>query len=165
MFLNFPPTSLAQEFACPVTKLLPVTFEPVGIFAKPLRPGQSLLGTEKLFTIFPGNWHAVERTDHGYWVNKVVWGSKVVDLRTELESSLTITGRRLDAESAPLVDWDAHTAWLDRALEPSGKLTPVADVDKGQFFITSAFYVPSVGCWEVTGHFHGEDLKVVIDIK
>src|SRR5688572_20552281 len=141
MLLRFAPSSLAQEFACPVTKLVPITFEPVGVFAS-IRPSHGLLGTEKLFTIFPGGWRGVQRTERGYRVHKLVWGSKVVDFRTELVSSLTITGRRLDAESGSLVDWQANTAWIDPAFEVSGKLTPMAEVDKGQFFITSSFHVP-----------------------
>jgi len=29
----------------------------------------------------------------------------------------------------------------------------------------SHFYVPTSGCWEVTGHFHGTDLTIVVDLK
>ena len=157
--------SRAQDFTCPVTKSVPMTFEPIGTWA---HARAYLLGTEKLFTVFPGNWHTVQRTDRGLRVPKIVWGTNVVDLHAEVgHSSLTITGRRLDAESGPLVYWDANTAWIDPANPgvPTRALTPVAEVDKRQFFITSEFYVPALGCWEVTGHFHGEDLKVVIDLK
>jgi hypothetical protein len=163
MFLNFAPTSRAQEFTCPVTKSVPITFDPV---RKQGRAG--LLGTEKLYTMFPGNWHTVQRTDRGYRVPKIVWNTNVVDLHEEVgRSGLTITGRRLDAESGPLVYWDANTAWVDPLTRTgfSGTRTPIAQIDKGQFFITSEFIVPTLGCWEVTGHFHGEDLKVVIDVK
>jgi len=41
----------------------------------------------------------------------------------------------------------------------------VAPIVKSDFAITSSFNVPALGCWEVTGHFHGEDLKVGIDVK
>jgi hypothetical protein len=164
MFLSVAQVSRAEGFTCPVTKSIPIAFEPIGTFA---RDRANLLGTEKLFTMFPGNWHTVQRTDHGYRVPKIVWGTNVVDLHEEIgRSSLTITGRRLDAESGPLVYWDANTAWIDRANPGlSGTRTPVAEVDKREFFITSEFYVPALGCWEVTGHFHGEDVKVVIDLK
>jgi hypothetical protein len=163
ILLNFAPSSRA-EFTCPVTKLVPITFEPVVLRTS----AANLLGTEKLFTIFPGNWHAVQRTDRGYRVPKVVWGTNVVDLHAEVgHSSLTITGRRLDADSGPLVAWDTNTAWTDPLSRTgfSGTLTPVSEVDKGEFFITSEFHLPTLGCWEVTGHFHGEDLKVVIDVR
>jgi hypothetical protein len=164
MFLILAPTTRAEGFTCPVTKATPITFEPVGTFA---HARADLLGTEKLFTVFPGNWHTVQRTDRGYRIPKIVWGTNVVDLHSEVgHSSLTITGRRLDAESGPLLYWDTNTAWIDPANKgASGPRTPVAEVDKGQFFITSEFHIPALGCWEVTGHFHGEDLKVVIDVK
>lgn len=163
--LSVAPASKAQEFTCPVTKSVPITFEPVGVFAKDYG---TLLGTEKLFTLFPHNWHTVQRTDRGYRVPKLVWGTNVVDLHEEVgRSSLTITGRRLDADSGPLLDWDTNTAWIDEKTRTgfTGTYTPIAEIDKNQFFITSSFFVPALGCWEVTGHFHGEDLKIVIDIK
>jgi hypothetical protein len=164
MFLTLASASRAEVFTCPVTTSVPITFEPVGTFA---HARDRLMGTEKLFTVFPGNWHTVQRTDRGYRVPKIVWGTNVVDLHEEVgRSSLTITARRLDAESGPLLDWDANTAWIDRANPGLSKThTPVAKVDRGEFFITSSFQVPALGCWEVTGHFHGEDLKVVIDLK
>ena len=109
----------------------------------------------------------VQRTDRGYRIPKIIWGTNLVDLHNEVKSSLTITGRRLDAESGPLVDWDTNTAYVDPANKTGlgGTQTPFAEVDKGAFAITSSFIVPALGCWEVTGHFHGEDLKVVIDVK
>ena len=164
MFLSLAPASRAEGFTCPVTKSVPITFDRLGRCDN----RANLLGTEKLFTVFPGNWHTLQRTEQGYRVPKIVWGTNVVDLHAEVgHSSLTITGRRLDAEAGPLVSWDANTAWIDPANRTgfSGTYTPVAEVDKGEFFITSEFYVSAPGCWEVTGHFHGEDLKVVIDLK
>jgi hypothetical protein len=163
MFLSFAPSSRAGEFICPVTKLVPIAFEPVVL----RNSAANLLGTEKLFTTFPGNWHTVQRTDRGYRIPKIIWGTNVVDLHEEVgHSSLTITGRRLDADSGGLVDWDTNTAWIDRANPGlSGKKTPVAEIDEADFAITSSFIVPTPGCWEVNGHFHGEELKVVIDIK
>lgn len=140
------PSVADDKFTCPATKPALVKFEPTGPFS-----GQAakLFGDEKLFTLFPGNWQYTQRQEHGYRVPKIVWGSNVFDLAKEMrESALTITGRRLDATSG-LLEFDrAHTAWIDRG-----------------FFITSEFYVPTLGCWEVTGHFHGADLKIVVDLK
>lgn len=92
------------------------------------------------------------------------------DLKQEVaRSSLTITGHRLDADSGPLRFGDANTAWIDEALRlwpaPKAERTPVDNIDKDQFFITSQFYVPSLGCWEITGHFHGTDLTIVVDLN
>jgi hypothetical protein len=156
-----------DEFTCPITKPAPVTFVPTGNFAN---QQSRLLGTEKLFTIFPGNWQTTQKTEHGYRVPKIVWGTATFNLKQEVtKSSLTITGRRLDADSGPLQFQRANTAWIDEVSRfgpvPVEELTPVAKIDKNQFFITSEFYVPTLGCWEVTGHFHGTDLKIVVDLK
>jgi hypothetical protein len=87
-------------------------------------------------------------------VPKIVWNTNVIDLSKELhQSSLTITGRRLDADSGPLLYWQANTA---------GSLDTT---NQARFAITSEFWVPALGCWEIAGHFHGEDLKVVIDLQ
>ena len=163
--LSVVPASRAQDFTCPVTKPVHITFEPVGVFAE---KRASMLGTERLFTLFPGNWHTVQRTDRGYRIPKLLWGTKAVDLHQEIgRSSLTLTGRRLDAEAGPLQAWDANTAWTDPLTRNgfTGERTPVAEINKDQFFITSEIHVPTRGCWEVTGHFHGEELKIVIDVK
>jgi hypothetical protein len=146
--VGFAPLSTADDkFTCPVTKPTPITFDPSGVFAGDQRG--NLFGNEKLFTIFPGNWQTTQQRERGYRVPKIVWGSETFDLRQEWEkSTLTITGRRLDATSVTLDFRGAHTA----------------RVDKG-YFITSEFYVPSLGCWEVIGHFHGADLMIVVDLK
>ncbi len=140
------PHSAAAGFSCPVTGPTALTFKPHGAFA-----GQAshLLGSEKLFTVFPGNWQLSQKQEHSYRIPKIVWGSNTFDLTKEPGlSSLAITGRRLDAASAPLQFHDAHTAW-------AGK----------DYFITSEFAVPTLGCWEVTGHFHDAELTIVVDLK
>jgi len=146
------------EFTCPVTKAAPVTFKPIVWSDSP-----GLVGTEKLFTIFPGNWNYVQKTDRGYRVPKLFFGTNVVDLSAEVRrSSLTISGRRLDAISSPLVFGDANTAWSYE----SGRIIGLPDEAKyRKYFITAEFLVPTLGCWEVTAHFHGEDLKVVVDLE
>jgi len=162
LILKFAPSSRAQGFTCPVTKLVPIAFEPVTLH----NSRANLMGTEKLYTIFPGNWTIVQRMDRGYRIPQIIWGTNVVDLHDEMKSSLTISGRRLDADSGPLVDWDTNTAYVDPANPGGGgPPTPAAKVDRSSFAITSSFIVPALGCWEVTGHFHGEDLKIVIDLK
>jgi hypothetical protein len=140
------PSAADDKFTCPTTKPTPVTFEPNGAFSG---RAAKLFGDERLFTLFPGNWKYAQRQEHRYRVPKIVWGSNVYDLTKERqESALTITGRRLDATSGPLEFNRAYTAWIGN-----------------DFFITSGFYVPTLGCWEVTGHFHGADLKIVVDLK
>ena len=166
LVLSLAPASRAQEFECPISEPGPLAFEPMGMWTG-LSENPGLLGSERLFTLFPGNWRTVLPADGGYRVAKIVWGTNVVDLHAEAErSSLTITGRRLDAESGPLLSWHANTAYIDPRTRnnPFATPTPIDEIDKDSFFITSEFITPSPGCWEVTGNFHGAELKVVIDI-
>jgi hypothetical protein len=161
MFLKFAPPSRAVEFTCPVTKLVPITFEPVT-----LRAAVRSFWDGKLYTIFgqlDDRAAGRPRLSHP----EAHLGYECCRLHDEMNSTLTITGRRLDADSGPLVDWDTNTAYVDPANKTGlgGTRTPFAEVDKSAFAITSSFIVPALGCWEVTGHFHGEDLKVVIDVK
>jgi len=155
-----------DKFTCPITRRTPVAFIPTGTFAA---HQDELFGTEKLFTVFPGNWQTTQKSERGYRVPKIVWGTATFDLKQEVSSSLTITGRRLDAESGPLQSGGTNTAYIDEATHfgPVAKdtRTPIDKIDKNQFFITSEFYVPTLGCWEVTGHFHGTDLTIVVDLK
>lgn len=161
-------TQADDKFTCPITKPTPVAFNKTGTFAFAGHQGE-LFGTEKLFTLFPGNWHTVQKSERGYRVPKIVWGTVTFDLKQEVSSSLTITGRRLDAASEPLQSGGANTAYIDEATRfgpvPKDMRTPLDKIDKNQFFITSEFYVPTLGCWEVTGHFHGTDLTIVVDLK
>jgi hypothetical protein len=132
-----------DRFTCPVTKPASVTL--------PTGTSTGLLGTEKLWTIVSGNWQTTQKTERGYLLRRVGWGTSTFDLKQEGGNpSLTITGRRLDADSAPLQFGRVTAAW-------SGV--------KDQFVMLSEFYVPTLGCWEVTGHFHGTDLAIVVDLK
>jgi hypothetical protein len=134
-----------DSFSCPVTKPAQVSFEPTGTFAG---HADKLLGDEKLFTVFPGNWQLAQRRENGYRVPKIVWGTNAFDLSKDGGgNALTITGRRLDAPSGPLKFDIAHAAW-----------------DGKGFFITSEFYVPALGCWEVVAHFHGATLQIVVNL-
>ena len=134
-----------DKFRCPITKPAPVTLSTGTDLA-------GLLGTEKLFTIFSDNWQIAQKTERGYQIRRIGWGGATFGLKQEVgNSSLTITGRRLDAESAPLQLGHVGAAWYG---------------DNDQFFMMlSEFYVPSLGCWEITGHFHGTDLTIVVDLK
>lgn len=144
---NCLPSTEMEGFACPVTKPAVLTFEPKGTFAG----YTDLFGNERLFTVFPGNWNYVRigtqpPENHGYLLPKIVWGSNIFDVNKG--GKLLITGRRLDAASGPLEFLGAHVGFLSNGA-----------------FITSSFTIPTLGCWEVTGHFHGADLKIVVDLK
>ena len=53
------PSSMADDkFTCPVTRPAKVEFEPKGPFTG---RAADLFGDEKLFTLFPGNWHYAQQ--------------------------------------------------------------------------------------------------------
>jgi hypothetical protein len=66
------------------------------------------------------------------------------DWRTEPQPKLTVTGRRLDAQAAPLM--------ADRANNVSSQ--PAAMVVGINF--------PTLGCWEITGRYGNDTLTFVV---
>ncbi len=129
-----------DSFPCPVTKPL-----------ESASPGPGNLrghwfGTDKLWTNLPGYWTDSWPTDRGYLQNKIVWFSSEFPGLEEPHPTLTITGRRLDGPSAPLIFNDANGAFGKSA------------------FITSSVTLPTRGCWEITGHYKGQDLTFVVQI-
>ena len=126
-----------DSFTCPVTK--PIESASPAPFS-----GESgkWFGTDKLWTLIePGRWVA-GRYEH----RKIVWFSSEYDMHREPDPSLTITGRRLDGPSEPLI---FHTS---NAYIPG----------RGSF-IPSNVTLPTLGCWEITGHYKGQDLTFVVD--
>jgi hypothetical protein len=145
-----------DKFMCPVTKPVPAA----------MYAGQfTLVGTEELFTLFDRRWQLPLQTGSGYSFRKIVWGTATFDMKPEVgHSSLSITGRRLDADSGPLQFGGASAV--------SSPFEPVPKEERKNLslsmmrgFMPSHFYVPTSGCWEVTGHFHGTDLTIVVDLK
>lgn len=146
-----------DKFTCPITRSAPEL---------------TLLGTEKLFTFFPSRWQTTQKTGRGYRIPKIVWGTATFDLKQEVgNSSLTITGRRLDAEAGPLEFGNASTVLnpevsrVGPAPKEERKDLSLSILATTTGIIFSEFYVPTLGCWEVTGHFHGTDLTIVVDLK
>ncbi len=82
-----------------------------------------------------GKFH-LRQTAHGEWGAKVPWWR-------EVHGQLTITGRRLDSEAPPL-----------RA---------VSDGYGDTGFVASLIYLPTEGCWEVTGQAGKSTLTFVVD--
>lgn len=88
----------------------------------------------------------------GYDIPKLAWFSSAFDCSPQHWSKgpslLTITGRHLDGPSEPLIFEGANNAYIP---------------DKGPF-ITASVHVPTAGCWEITGHYKGENLTFVVKI-
>jgi hypothetical protein len=134
----------ADSFTCPVTK--PIESPSPAPFSS---ASGKWFGTDKLWTrIEPGRWGARLHTDLGFKQPKIVWFSSGYDSQQEPHPSLTITGRRLDGPSAPLIFHGANNAFIP---------------GKGSF-IPSSVTLPTLGCWEITGHYKGQDVTFVVRI-
>ncbi len=136
----------SAEFACPVTRG-PV-FTPPSPFTRAHR-GAMYFGTEALWTAVEPEWSALPHSKEGYR-QKIAWWSMGYDWTREPQPALTITGRRLDAPATPLLQ-------DDRANGSHSDVT-------GSFIMTGV-NVPTEGCWEITGHYKGQDLKFVVLVK
>jgi len=79
---------------------------------------------------------------------KVFWGSVDFDYRRKEDYDFKVTGRRLDGEAPPL--------WVDRVT--NALFVPHAAMLTG-------VYVPSPGCWEITGDYRGEKLSFVVWVQ
>jgi hypothetical protein len=79
---------------------------------------------------------------------KTAWGSVDFDLRKEPYPDLKVTGRRLDGDAPPLLTTEATNAL-------TGPTTANAEMVVG-------VYVPTPGCWEITGEYRGQKLSYVV---
>jgi hypothetical protein len=76
---------------------------------------------------------------------KIFWGSVDFDYHKDEDYSLKVTGRRLDGDAPPL-EADRVTNAL---FEPRAAML-------------TAVYVPTPGCWEITGDYKGDILSYVV---
>jgi hypothetical protein len=138
------PLTADDAFACPVTKTSEQTFVPPALWG-----AGPWFGTAKLWTRVE-MWEHWRKDELGYYVPKLAWFSSTFDWTPEHwshERLLTITGRRLDGPSKPLIFDGASNAYIP-----------------GRPFITASVHLPAAGCWEITGHSRGEDLTFVVKI-
>jgi hypothetical protein len=126
-----------DSFVCPVTKPLQSASPPP--FSE---SGGKWVGTEKLWTLIDERWGTRFHTDLGFEQRKIVWFSRDFDWKMK-KMPLAITGRRLDGPSAPLIFDGASNAFI------SGKGS----------FIVSEVTLPTLGCWEITGHYKSQELS------
>ncbi len=119
--------------SCPVTTPPSPVFTPPGVTVT--YPGQFWYGTAALWADLPaqGVWAALPQDAHGYG-NKLFFGREGYDAYAEPEPALTVSGRRLDAEAAPLETLPA---------------TNGLHAEVGHFMLAGGNF-PTAGCWEVT---------------
>jgi hypothetical protein len=79
---------------------------------------------------------------------KTAWWRKGCDWQTEPNPRLTVTGRRLDKPAPPLAADHAGNAFVER----------------NQPWMRIGIFVPTYGCWEITGHYNSENLGYVVRV-
>ena len=138
--------------SCPVTKPSLMAFIPPSPYPTEGSAGSFWFGTEKLWTILPadGTWKGLphyEDTDPAFR-NKLFWWHAGYDWRTDDPPNLTVTGRRLDASAPPLTtDEHANNGWTDDSHHP---------------FMVAGIFIPTLGCWAITGDYKGDRLTFVV---
>lgn len=140
----------AAPASCPVSTPPEHPFTPPTALA--LDQNDFWLGTEKLWTNLSksGTWEwQPHKPGHEHQVqpltSKIFWMSVDYDRRTEPYPNITVTGRRLDGAAPPLLLLPATHAFLGAE---TAMLTGV--------------YVPSPGCWEITGQYRDQKLSFVV---
>jgi hypothetical protein len=157
--------------SCPITKPPLMAFIPPSPYPTELPADSFWFGTENLWTELPmdGTWKGLpvwtkeemkelleERAAPHYrptdsaFRNKLVWWHEGFDWRTEDLPYLTLTGRRLDAPAPPLTTEGANNGWTDDSHHP---------------FIVAGIFVPTLGCWEITGDYRGDQLSYVVLLR
>jgi hypothetical protein len=150
---NSPRQALVPPASCPVTTPPAHPFTPPAWY----EPGDDwFLGSEKLWTEGDKSgvwdWEPHEPWDGNLTV-KISWGSVDYDWQKEPRPNLTLTGRRLDGEAPPLL------------LAPMTHILPGPGPNAGRGTMLSGVYVPTPGCWEITGEYRGEKLSFVVWVR
>lgn len=144
--------------SCPVTLPPAIPFIPPASYYQLEENDKSFwIGTDNLFTALPKSgtvWSTSPREPgHEHEVQpltaKVFWGSVDFNWRTEWPVQLKVTGRRLDGSAPPLLAMRSTNAMVGG---PNGAML-------------SGVYVPTPGCWEITGDYKGEKLSFVVWVK
>ncbi len=139
--------------SCPVTKPSAHPFVPPLPYPREVSAQSFWFGTDKLWTRLPttGTWTLRHyRPADTAFRQKLFWWREGYDWRSDSEPMLTITGKRLDSTAPPLgTDQHANAGWGD---------------DKNHAFIVAGIFIPTTGCWEVTGNFEDAKLTYVIRV-
>lgn len=135
---------------CPVTSPSDHPFVPPQPY--PVKPSEDdfWFGTDELWTNLParGTWTGLPHytPDDPTFREKLFFYRKGYDWKTEHEAGLIVTGKRLDAVAPPLL---------------SDKANKGCCIYHRPFMLTGVNF-PTVGCWQVSGHYHDRDLTFVV---
>jgi len=141
--------------SCPVTKPPLMAFNPPSPYPAELPAESFWFGNEKLWTNLrmDGTWNGLPHykpTDSAFR-NKLFWWHEGYDWRTENPPNLSVTGKRLDAPARPLAtDEHANAGWTNDSHHP---------------FMVAGIFIPTPGCWQITGDYKGDRLTFVVLVR
>jgi hypothetical protein len=155
--------------SCPVTKPPLMAFIPPSPYPTEQPADSFWFGTENLWTnllmdgIWKGLpvWSAAEQAENEEddshrpiepaFRNKLFWWHEGYDWRTDDPPNLTVTGKRLDAPAPPLrTDGHANNGWTTDSHHP---------------FMVDGIFLPTLGCWQITGDYKGDRLSFVVLVR
>jgi hypothetical protein len=144
-------TESDRPASCPLNPRPATTFVAPAPFPSDLPADVFLSGTEKLWTVVSESmvWEwSPHRPGHEKeaqpLTTKIFWYRVGYDPRTEPFPRLKVTGKRLDGLGGPLVVQYSNAIMGD----VSAMLTGV--------------YIPTPGCWEITGDYKGDTVSFVV---
>jgi hypothetical protein len=107
-------------------------------------------GTDRLWTQLPANgtWRGLPHytPKDPTFRQKLFFGRQGYDAHKEPEPKLRVTGRRLDVLAPPLLADRATNGW----------------VQPDQQYMIVGINFPTLGCWEITGHYEDDELTFVV---
>ncbi|HZD93011.1 MAG TPA: hypothetical protein VE133_02080 [Candidatus Sulfotelmatobacter sp.] len=117
-----------------------------------LSPDAFLIGTEKLWTSLSEpmvwKWRPHQPGHEQDLTAKLFWFRVGYSWRTEPIPKIKVTGRRLDGPASAL-------------MLPQGPATHAIMDNSGKGAILTGVYVPTPGCWEITGDYEGDKVSFV----
>ncbi len=139
--------SKAGRDSCPITRPHEPVFTPPPPWPSKAPYGEFWYGTEALWTaVRPnGTWEALPHDATGYG-QKVWFWKKGFNGHDDPNPKLTVTGRRLDGSAPPLVASKATNGYHEDF----------------NWAMLVGVEVPTLGCWEITGHIESHDLSFVV---
>lgn len=114
--------------------------------------GQFWYGTYALWTLLgvDGTWHMRDNVLNGKgYRTKLVFWRRGFDWRKEAEPKLIIAAKRLDGDAPSVAVAHANAVFV------TGN-TPA---------MMTLIDIPTAGCWELTGHYHGHTLTFIASVE
>jgi TonB family protein len=126
-----------------VTKPADQQYIPPAPYAAKPSLDQFWFGTDKLWTTLPvaGTWWGLPHYTPNTYTQKLPFWRQGYDPQREPRPNLTVTGRRIDGSAGLLTDGKGNGSWTN-----------------GDQFVMTDIDFPTLGCWEITGHYQNGEL-------